>query len=248
MNLYQSRGIEPLYIAAGTPRWAASGDGSNENPPRNMSWYGNFCYEVVARYNLSAIELLNEPYYYYNGTVAQYVSQIQAGSLGAKQANPNCTVLAGYGGGDMDDIYAFSTRKWLAINYSLDALVQQGFFQYIDGLVIHPYSERNPPETLEPQWDALKQYLAEKGKADFPIYATEWGYPADLGLDTQADYIVRSAEMQQRWGVKMSIYFDFFNTLVGQGGWNDKELVFDWNLAPRPSYYAYRDFLQQNST
>jgi hypothetical protein len=197
-----------------------------------MSWYEDFCYQVVKRHNLKAIELLNEPYYFYNGTVAEYVNQIQAGYFGAKQANLTCTVLAGYGGGDIDDVYG--------IPFSLDSLVQQGFFQYLDGLVIHPYSGRDPPETLEPQWNTLKQYLLEKGQADIPIYATEWGYPADLGLDTQADYVVRSAEMQQRWGVRMSIYFCFFNTLVGQGGWYDKELVSDWNLTARPSYYAYR--------
>ena len=240
INLYRSRAVELLYIAAGTPRWAASGNGSDVNPPKDMNWYKEFCRQVVARYNLKVIELLNEPYYFYNGTVDEYVAQIHAGWEGAKEANPNCTVVAGYGGGDIDNIYDTT--------FPLNALLEQGFFDYIDGLVIHPYSGRNAPETLEPQWSLLQDYLAQHGKSGFPIYATEWGYPADLGLDVQADYIVRSAEMQQSWGVRMSIYFDFFNTLVGQGGWDDKELVSDWNLTARPSYYAYRDYIQQNST
>jgi hypothetical protein len=157
-----------------------------------------------------------------------------------KEANPNCTAIAGYGGGDIDNIYDKT--------FSLNALFELGFFDYIDGLVIHPYSGRNAPDTLEPQWSLLQDYLTQRGKSDMPIYATEWGYPADLGLDVQADYIVRSAKMQQKWGVKMSIYFCFFNILVGQGGWYDKELVSDWNFTTRPSYYAFRDYIQENST
>jgi hypothetical protein len=240
IDLYRSRGIEPLYVIAGTPKWATSGGDQIENPPRDMNWYKEFCAKVIERYHFKVVELLNEPQFYYNGTLEEYVAQIRAGWEGVKEVDPNCTVIAGYGGGVMNDINNTI--------FPLNTLTEHGFFEYIDGLVIHPYSDRNTPETLEPQWNQLQNYLAQQGRSDFPIYSTEWGYPADLGFDTQANYIVRSAEMQQRWGVKMSIYFDFFNTLVGQGGWDDKELVSDWNLTARPSYYSFGNYLQQHNT
>ena len=201
-------------------------------PQLTCFWYKDYCYKVVKRYNLKTVELLNEPHYFYTGTMEQYVEQVRAGSQGVKQADPNCKVIAGYGGGDIDDIYKST--------FPLSNLVTLGLLDTIDGLAIHPYSGKNAPELMwEMEFATLQRFLSEIGKPNFPLYATEWGYPASLGLDIQADYTTRAAKIMQDKGLPMSIYFTFFNTDVGTPGDADKSLVADWNLTPRLVYYQY---------
>jgi hypothetical protein len=237
VNLARSYGIKPLLTAENVPDWANGGKGEKA-PPTDMTYYKDFVKTLVNRYSLDIIELSNEPQYGFSGTDQQYVDFIHAGYDGAKEADHNCIVIAGYAGGEIMQIYNDP--------YNLDSLVNKGFLNYIDGLVIHPYTWSTLPEDKIPgEIDYLKDYLAPKGKGDLPLYATEFGYSLKLhSEEEQADWTIWAAQILKDKGCKVNIYYCFWGSNPDEArdmvepGYPDPDLS-----NPRPVYYAYQNFI-----
>lgn len=237
MNEAKSHGIKPLLTAENVPDWANGGQGEKA-PPIDMTYYKNFVKMLVNRYDLDIIELSNEPQYEFSGTEQEYIDFIHAGSDGAKEADPNCIVISGYAGGEVGQIYNDP--------YNLDSLVNKGFLNYIDGLVIHPYTWSTPPEDIIPkEIDYLRDYLASKGKADFPLYSTEFGYGLTLHSEQeQADWTTRAAQILSDKDVKMIIYYCFWGSYPSEARDMVEPGYPDPNLSnPRPVYYAYQNLI-----
>jgi len=237
VNEAKSRGIRPLLIAENVPDWANGGK-NEKTPPTDTIYYKNFVKMLVNRYDLDIIELSNEPQYEFSGTEQEYVDFIHAGYDGAKEANPDCIVISGYAGGEVNQIHNDP--------YNLDSLVNKGFLNYIDGLVIHPYTWSTPPEDKIPgELDYIRDYLASKEKGDLPLYATEFGYGLVLHSEQeQADWTIRAAQILRDKDVKISIYYCFWGSYASEARDMVEPGYPDSNLSnPRPVYYAYRDFI-----
>jgi len=191
VNWAKANGIKPYISVAYTPEWARPSGTTNKHPPTNMEDYKNFVYTIVSRYNLDVVNLWNgEPRGFFDGTEDEWVELIRAGYEGAKEANPDIIVAAGYG---------YSIRHIYEDPFSLDTLVQKGFLNYIDALDVHTYTGDTLPEDVLPTWlSDLRNYLIAHGQGDMNIYASEFGY--DLSPDWPAGGY-HTLEEQANWTV-----------------------------------------------
>ena len=126
--------------------------------------------------------------------------------------------------------YSMTGLAGVDIN-KLQELYEQGVFDYITFLGVHPYTFPNAPENPNCYWslkrlEDLAQWMDERG-IEMPVAATEVGYPAlydqkecevyspgdMLTLESQIDYVVRSWIMFISYGV--------VNTQLYNGPWQD---------------------------
>lgn len=239
----RNNGIEPLVL------FEFKGEASI-----TATDYGLEVERLVRKWGLSFVELMNEPGVFGTWPTSQaYVDRIREGYLGAKRANPNCTVIAPFGmmsepiecdGGDSTIL-------------RLIDLEPLGFFNYIDGLVIHPYTMESDPDTwtghgftkynqlvgVAEVIQYLKDWLTTNGYPNFPLWVTEFGYGTDgTYQDTFPAWLVRQSEIHQEKGIVVSIQYCFWlhesethyaMTLVN----NDATLSF------KPMGTAYKEFI-----
>lgn len=248
VGLMREKGIKPLLLVVYTPSWAREG-GTERSPPTNVEDYGNFVEAVVNRYGADVVELMNEPYIFFEGTEQQYVDMITAGYNGAKRANPNCTVVVAYGDGQPTCVGGWYSKFDLTNLYNLgmpfDAIAvhpytgnqDPDYFNYLDDEHTNP--EMRPYDGVAGQVKWLKEKLADMGKAETPIYATEFGYNSDeVGLDLQSEYTVRVCEILKEVGIPVAIYYCFLG-LEGYDLVNN-----DSTLSAKPVFNAYEEFIR----
>lgn len=243
VNWARANNIEPFISVVYTPEWARPTGTSLQYPPTLApEEWKNFVSSIVKRYSLKVVGLWNgEPRGFFEGTEDQWVALIKAGFEGAKQADPNVIVCAGYG---------YSMKHIYEDPFSLDTLTGKGFLNYVDALDVHTYTGNTPPEDCLPGWlSDLRSYLISKGYPDMPLYCTEFGYTLAPGtpwggshtLESQAAWAVRHTEiLSGDPHVRLVNYWCLHDTSV------QTKLItlLDMDLKePRPVYYAYRNFI-----
>lgn len=158
--------------------------------------------EVWNEYNGKA-EYFNKS----NQPPESYAKMLKATYSKLKQHHPDVKI---WGGGTIG-----------VANAWLERVIKAGGGDYVDGISIHPYTNKSSPERggAIPQIIALKEMLAENGYPDMPLRATEWGWPSTgingyVDKTEQAAYIVRMNVLND--------HYDFFEHIdyytINDGG------------------------------
>lgn len=163
---------------------------------------------------------------FYRMTPEEYVSLVEAGYKGIRAADPKAKIL----GGAASMLQCLDKYPYPYF----DRMLKAGLLKYCDVFSFHPYRQpyrnNNIPEhasefypwriwkTYEAQIVDLKARLKKASGRDFPIAATEVGYPASfnkeskqrtISLQTQAKYDLRMMIMDHYLGVYPRINFAF---------------------------------------
>jgi hypothetical protein len=249
-NLYleaKEKGVNLLPVLGYTALWASS---ASENivedrhlyPPKNLSDYANFVYQVVNRYKegIKYWEIWNEE----NTSVFWkpfpnpkiYAKLLKLSYISAKKADPDCKIVFG-GTAGVDLKFIESVIKEIGTNY-------------FDVIAIHPYAPLSyPPEKsgLVENIRKLKALL-EKYKCKKPIWITEIGWPTHIGVkygwigvseETQANYLVRSYILSLKEGVEKIFWYDFRNDGEDKTYFEHNQGLLNFDYTPKSSFYAY---------
>lgn len=234
-------GLDLLLIAGyGNPLYDG---GAKPTSPEGLAAYASYAAALAARYqsHSAGIELWNE----YDlgtgntqpGTADNYVAMLKQAAPAIRQSAPGLPIL-GPGVADLSSGY-------------LERTFQLGALDYLDGIVLHPYSYPTSAEALDAQLtriDALvRQYNHGQSK---PLWITEHGWPT--GTDTravseadQATNLTKSAAIAAAHGVARYFWYDFQDD-----GTDPASLEHNFGLihsaddalgayTPKPGYVAY---------
>lgn len=145
--------------------------------------YVDFVSKTLAG-KVAAYEIWNEPdikgFNTNDATGAEYAELLKAAYKTIKKNDPDVTVLGGS--------IAFHTEF-------LDAMMQAGAGEYMDGLSVHYYLSTKAPENrARNRLDEYRDVIVKYGYEKMPIWLTETGW-ANCYVDeqTQAQYIIRNA-------------------------------------------------------
>ena len=133
---------------------------------------------------VAAYEIWNEPdIRYFNtkdATAADYAALLQAAYRTIKSNDPGVTVLGG--------AIALQTDF-------IDAMMQAGAGEYMDGLSVHYYLGQSAPERrARNRLDEYRDVLVKYGCDKMPVWVTETGWAnSNVDEQTQARYIIRNA-------------------------------------------------------
>ncbi len=171
---YRDNGLNVLSYMFLVPEWASEPpDAAPENmrlcfPPKDPSLYGEFCFQVAARYGTKEhppqalltedkqsglglvryFEMYNEPnlnpradatWGGWAGPLDAYYEMMRYGAEGVKRADPDAIVTsAGYAGMKADVVDELRTHVYADGKRALD---------FVDVINVHYYSGHEPPET-----------------------------------------------------------------------------------------------------
>ncbi len=144
--------------------------------PKDPAAFENYVAQTVSHYKnrVQWWQVFNEPVFTtyslprrFGYTAADYGRWTKIFARSARQADPQCKILAGIGylnsGQIMDDWKLF---------------LDQGVLEMVDAVDIHHYPRLRPPEFIEPLLEELNRLMDERGGRK-PIWLTEYGYYAD---------------------------------------------------------------------
>ena len=141
-------------------------------------------------------EIVNEPNHE-QFSPEQYVEALEAGYRGAKQADPDCTlVMGGTGCTDMMDF--------------IRQLGERGVAKFCDVVSMHPYSFDAPPE--DEMCSKVTQFRAwrDANAPGKPMWSTEISWKTNqeplVDQPTLRDYIVRSTVLQLALGQEVVLW------------------------------------------
>jgi hypothetical protein len=171
---YHDAGFDILTYMFMTPSWASSAPANSAEkmrlcfPPQDLSWYGEFCFQLAARYGarkhaddvllttdkrsgldlVKYYELWNEPNLNpspeatWGGWAApmdRYYEMMRFGAEAVKKADPDAVVTsAGYAGTSVETVDSLRTYQYPDGKCPLD---------FVDVINVHFYSGQEPPET-----------------------------------------------------------------------------------------------------
>ncbi len=117
----------------------------------------------------------------------------------------------------------------------LEATFRMGLLQFVDGVSVHPYGAGQPEEALG-FYEDVRRLIRQLGRGrNPPVVVTEWGYPvAEVGAESQADYLKRAIELNRQAGIPLTIWFNWQDPIVP---WQSFGLL-DVRGRPRPAYAA----------
>jgi len=221
------------YYSGYEQAWAGSMDGIQQ-PPYQMSQWGDFVFQTVSRYRgrVRVWEIWNEPQCLDRFTPETYAELCKVTYTQARRADPACRLVGFAGVGPLEFI-----RKTVAA----------GGLKYMDILGEHSYSAMPRPETAMPERaKELTACLSHPNRA-IPVWHTEQGAGADgdgyvSGLLTEADCastLVRAYVCAQSTGVKK--FFWFSSQTSPRYGW----AVFYEDYVPRPRLIALNGMASQ---
>ena len=178
---YQRNGLNILSYMFLTPQWASSAppgvkdDRAITFPPKDLSLFGEFCFQVAARYGntvqLASVllssdkksglglvhyyEMWNEPglnpkpdaaWGGWSAPLDEYYKMMRYGAEAIKKADPTATVTsAGYAGITTEIVNRLRTYKYADGKCPLD---------FVEVINVHYYSGLNPPETAREDGNA----------------------------------------------------------------------------------------------
>jgi polysaccharide biosynthesis protein PslG len=205
VNQARARGLSVLVTLWLTPGWANGGQ-SNKVPPTRPQDYADFAQWAASywRGRVAAWEVWNEPdpsQSFWQGTVQQYVSLLQAAYPGFKAGDPAAKVVLGAPASNDDG--------WIGQIYA------RGARDSFDVLATHPYQglADAPPEHPDDghRWwfthlPVVRNLMTAYGDGAKPVWFTEFGWSAHAnwpGIENwergvtpeqQGDYFVRAIQ------------------------------------------------------
>jgi hypothetical protein len=247
-------GINMLGLIDYAPAW-------NSGQPVLDSWignWGNYVYEVVARYGrggpIKYWEIWNEPNLTVSGyqlgiyTIADYARILDVARAAAKAADPEAVIVLG----GLASVWSYppSPTTYDYFDY-LDELGRLGAWNNFDVLAIHPY-RLDPPEGAPWRRDHEQTFPTEMARLDElmlrhgakPVWLTELGWATDRGPhgvteDAQAQYLARTYLMALAHpSVEKIFWYDFRNDSApgapyDQPAYNEREHEFHFGLLRR---------------
>jgi hypothetical protein len=240
-------GLRLLPILGFTPKWA-SDSGELWSFPYARP-FEEFFAAALRRYpQIPAWELWNEPNFERfskpRPDPAAFVDFLRSARRARDSVGSRAKLIAGgvAPGGDIDIV------SWV------NEVAMRGGLSLIDGLGVHPYSFAEPddPASWMMQLESLHNRLAALGRADLPLWLTEYGAPT---VPVANGYAPALTEQQQadrlRTAFALATRFDWIENLT----WyeyrdsctqsrNDPECNFGLvhsDLSPKPSYGAMRE-------
>ena len=147
------------------------------------------------------MSIYNEPLAHFKGSPVQIADYARAVRAGLKAADPSFRI-----GGPC--LYSIRIRD-------LSAIEEGGLLESLDFLDMHAYVGGTPPEgEFIEKIAALRDWLAAHGRADMPVYLTEFGWTAAQGTwqppvdrATQARYVSRSLALAWSQGIDALVFF-----------------------------------------
>jgi polysaccharide biosynthesis protein PslG len=190
------RGMAPILVLAygndihggGAPR-----------TPEARGAYARFAAAAAARYSGRGVlwQVWNEPnlwQFWDPPDPAEYVALARETAGAIRAADPGAYVIGPATGGPEFDL-GF-----------LDAAFGLGLLDALDAVSVHPFGAAYPEA-------ALPFYAAVRGLMDhhspgrrIPLLCGEWGYSIP-DQDLQAQYLVRSLEVNQRAGIPLTVWY-----------------------------------------
>ncbi|MFP4440980.1 MAG: hypothetical protein ACLFVO_27405 [Chloroflexaceae bacterium] len=251
-----SAGINVLGLLDYNPAWFK---GKNPHPHEWIEDWGDYVYVTVARYGrergwIKYWELWNEPNLEKSGyqsglyEVWDFVRILEVGRAAALAADPEAKIVMG----GLASIWSEPPSPY---NYDyfdyLEAVAQNGGWDEVDIIAIHPYRpdapEGNPwrrdwAVTFRDEMRRLDEILWTYGSK--PIWLTEWGWSTNnqwpgVDLDTQAFFLVRGYVLALAHpSIEKIFWYDFRNdTQPGapyeRPVYDDREVEFHYGLLRR---------------
>lgn len=180
---------------------------SSKNAAAINAEFADWIAQVVAKHpSIVAVQLHNEPNLKQLGnlTPEEYVSVFRPFAARIKEAQPRAEILVG----------AVSSLWWPQAMQWFERAAQAGMLDFADGVAVHPYNTRQPPEVdpffsgatktdprnnekaIEAYWRRVS--TLNKSGRPLKLYFTEYGYstsPSGLGAvgseERQADWLSR---------------------------------------------------------
>jgi len=188
----EHQGLTLIARLGWVPAWARPKPAEQETTltyldAEHYADFANFVAAFVARYRgrVDHVIVWNEPnlsfeWGYRPVDPAGYVELLQTVYPRAHQANPEVVVLAGALAPTLEPEGSAVGLSDLAY---LEQMVQAGAAPYFDGLAVHAYGLKSPPEappTLDTinfrRVELLRAIMVAHGEGDKPVYVTEAGW------------------------------------------------------------------------
>jgi len=225
VELAEKHGVGIIARLDNPPAWSrevGNAEGWRVAPPDNIGDYGDFVHAVVSRYRgrIRYYQIWNEPNIYPEwgdqpADPAGYVELLKVGYTRAKQADPDCVIVAaGLAQTTEETPPEFGPRNMSDLLY-LEQMYQAGAKGYFDimgsqvyGLWTGAYDRRaSRDRTNMSRVQLLRQIMVRHGDASKPVWATEVGWnampsdvpaPPSYGRVTETQQAVYTVEAYQR--------------------------------------------------
>lgn len=245
-----ARGMKILGVLTTSPQWAALGGSSNpQTRPANTNRWTTFVGNAARRYRgkIYAYEVWNEPnareYFAPNPDPAAYAALVRAAVPAIAQADPNAQIIAGAlgpapsGDGTIRALDFFTAM--------LDAGVGA-----VSAYSFHPY-DNDHTMAQAAFWDntavrdviQMHRILKARGQGDKKIWATEYGAPASLGEQRQADLVVAGIQQWRECNFTGPMFIHHHRDQND----GDSYGLCDSDLNPRPAAYGVQSLHHYNS-
>jgi len=177
-------------------------------------------------------EVFNEPEVHWKGTEEELVRFINTIAQGIRAVHPDTKVLA-------PTLYRIDVPR-------LQRLIDLGLLGSLDGISIHAYVNGTKPEAeFFKRVKELKAYLSSIGKADFPVYITEFGWTTAEGtwqepVDelTQAKYLSRAFTLLATENIEAAIFFcQLYRNAPNTG--EEAFSILHQDHTPKPAFAAF---------
>jgi polysaccharide biosynthesis protein PslG len=258
VDLARAAGAKIVMFVNETPQWE-SGSTNKNAPPRDPADYAKFLRDMVARYKgkVAAWEIWNEPnnltFWPTGPDPAGYAALLRAAYPAVKASDPNATVL--FGGLAYND-YGFLEHAYAAA---------PDLGRFFDVMATHPYpGAAVAPETIWrnaagriaigafPAYREVEVTMQAHGGGK-PIWVTEFGWAttssgASWGVTapTQADYLTRAYKyLEQDPYVQVAVWYNLRNNYWANDAdsWGDQLGLLRTDFTPKPSYYAFKNYV-----
>ncbi|MEJ5237520.1 cellulase family glycosylhydrolase [Limisphaera sp. VF-2] len=211
--------------------------------PESVEAFARWAAAAAARYAGRGVvwEIWNEPNIFFwrpHPNVDDYVRLARTTLQAMRQADPRATVVA-------PAVSGFDPPF-------MERFLASGLLAQLDGVSVHPYRHRRPPETAEPEYRRLREQIERHAPSErrgrIPIVSSEWGYSTDgqdVSLETQAAYLARQQLFNLWMGVPLSIWYDWKNDGPDP---HEREHNFGTvypDLTPKPAYHAVQTLTRE---
>jgi GH35 family endo-1,4-beta-xylanase len=246
VNAADRHGLKLIGIVGFTPEWASDSGELWTYPDADA--FEDFFAAALRRYpQIPAWELWNEPNFERfskpEPDAARFVDFLRSARRARDGVGSKAKLISGgvAPGGDIDII------PWV------NQVAMRGGLSLIDGLGVHPYSSLAPddPRSWMMQLEALHKRLGQLGRADLPLWLTEYGAPS---VRVPSGYAPALTEQQQAERLRVAFAlagrFDWIENLTwyeyrdSNTGSHDPEANFGLvhsDLSPKPAYTALRE-------
>lgn len=233
--------IKPLFIldyGAGTASIDARYQRGAPRTPQERAAFVKFAMASVRHYRGKPIlwEIWNEPngphFWHPRPDASEYGRLAVETARGIKEADPSATMLA-------------PGTSEIPLSY-IETCFQMGMLRYIDAVSVHPY-RKNAPETAAPEYQQLRQLIARhapRGKT-IALVSSEWGYSAgEVSEETQAQYLARQWLFNLAEGVRLSIWYDWYEYGQNPKDAENRYGTVRWDYTPKPAFLAAQTLIR----